>query len=192
MPRLDVGQGAGITHRRVLLAHRATGDKVAGKEDPMTRRFWAWSVLLGLLLALNSPTAASARAETTTTHFSDTASSPDANPCNGAPGTSTDTVRGVTHLTELADGSFHQTTTVTDTFSFVPNDPSQPSYTGKSTFRTGANLSSQNNFTSTITLNAHAEGSDGSRVTFHVVGHVTLHPDGTITVEFEKMRLSCR
>jgi len=144
-----------------------------------------------LLVALLTPLAALAQADTTTTHFSDTSSSPDVNPCTGATGTITDTIKGVTHVTELPDGSFHETTTVTDNFTFVPDDPSQPTYAGKSTFWDGENLSSQNNFTFTVTVSFHAKGSDGSRITGHVVAHITLHPDGTVTVEFEKDRLSC-
>jgi hypothetical protein len=157
----------------------------------MRLRMLACAAILGLLVALFTPMAALAQAETTTTHFSDTASSPDVNPCTGVPGTITDKVKGVTHVTALPDGSFHETTTVTDSFTFVPHDPSQPTYTGKNTFWAGANLNSQNNFIATVTFSFHAKGSDGSRITGHTVAHVTLHPDGTVTVEFEKERLSC-
>jgi hypothetical protein len=107
------------------------------------------------------------------------------------PGTTTETFKGVTHVTALPNGSFHETTTVTDRFTFVPDDPSQPTYTGKGTFWAGANLNSQNNFTATVTFSAHATGSDGSRVAFHGMAHVTLHADGTVTVEFERDRLNC-
>jgi hypothetical protein len=157
----------------------------------MRLRMLAWGAVLGLLVALFTPMAALAQAETTTVHFSDTVTFPDFNPCTGATGTTTDTFKGVTHVTALPDGSFHETTTVTDRFTFVPDDPSQPTYTGKGTFWAGANLNSQNNFTATVTINVHAKGSDGSRLTLHVVAHVTLHADGTVTVEFEKERLTC-
>jgi hypothetical protein len=157
----------------------------------MRLRLLAWGAMLGLLVTLLTPMAALAQAETTTTHFSDTLTHPDANPCTGATGTTTDNIKGVTHVTALPDGSFHATTTETDTFTFVPDDPSQPTYTGKSTTWFGANLSSQNNFTATFTTYFVVKGSDGSRLTGHVVAHVTLHPDGTVTVEFEKERLSC-
>jgi hypothetical protein len=157
----------------------------------MRLRLLAWGAVLGVLVALLTPMAALAQAETTTTHFSDTVSRPDVNPCTRAPGTTTETFKGVTHLTALPDGSFHETTTVTSRLTFVPDDPSQPTYTAKSTFWAGANLNSQNNFTSTATFSFHAKGSDGSRISGHVVVHVTLHPDGTVTVEFEKGRLRC-
>jgi hypothetical protein len=94
-------------------------------------------------------------------------------------------------LTELPDGSFHATITETDTFTFVPDDPSQPTYTGKSTFWNGENLSSRNHFTTTVTGHFVVKGCDGSRLSGHFVAHITLHPDGTVTVEFEKERLSC-
>jgi hypothetical protein len=116
---------------------------------------------------------------------------PDVNPCTGVTGMTTDTFKGVTHVTELPDGSFHETTTVTDSFTFVPDDPSQPTYTGKSTFWDGENLNSQNNFTATFTTHFTVKGSDGFRITGHVVAHITLHADGTVTVEFDTERLSC-
>ena len=72
----------------------------------------------------------------------------------------------------------------------MPDDPSQPTYTGRGTFWAGANLNSQNNSPDGH-HQLHAKGSDGSRLTGHVVAHVTLHADGTVTVEFEKERLSC-
>jgi hypothetical protein len=157
----------------------------------MRLRMLAWGAVLGLLVALLTPMTALAQAETTTTHFSNTVTFPDANPCTGAPGTTTETFKGVTHVTELPDGSFHETTTMTDRFTFVPDDPSQPTYTGRGTFWAGANLNSQNNFTATVTIQSVAKGSDGSRLTLHVVAHVTLHADGTVTVEFDRDRLGC-
>lgn len=115
----------------------------------------------------------------------------DVNPCTGVPGTLTDTFKGVNHVTALPNGSFHDTTTITDRLTFVPDDPSQPTYTGKATTWFGANLNSQNNFTATFTTHFTVKGTDGSRITGHEVAHVTVHADGTVTVEFEKARLTC-
>jgi hypothetical protein len=47
------------------------------------------------------------------------------------------------------------------------------------------------NFTATSTFHVVLKGSDGSRLTLHELAHVTLHADGTVTVEFEKARLTC-
>jgi hypothetical protein len=159
----------------------------------MRVRMLAAGALLALLVALLSPMAALAQAQTTTVHFSGTESTPDVNPCTGATGTLTETLRGVTHITELPDGTSHETTTATGTFTFVPDDPSQPTYTGHETFWDGENFTGQS-FTATFTGHVNARGSDGSRITDHFVAHVTITVVGTserVIVEFETERLSC-
>jgi hypothetical protein len=151
----------------------------------------AWGALLALFAAVAVPMTALAQAETTTTHFSGTMSEPDTNPCTGAPGTITLTARGVTHATELPDGSFHATTTITGTFTFVPEDPGQPTLTGKFTIQDSENFNQQNTTVTAMSVFL-ATGTDGSRVDAHLVFHITINPDGTVTVTFEKPRLSCR
>jgi hypothetical protein len=150
----------------------------------------AGAAVAGLLVALLSPIAAFAQAETTTVHVSGTESSPDVNPCTGATGTATQTLRGVEHVTELPNGTSHVTSTVTGSFTFVPDDPSQPTYTGHATFWDGENVNGKA-FTTTFTGHVNVRGTDGSRITDHFVAHVTVNPDGTATVEFETERLSC-
>jgi hypothetical protein len=156
----------------------------------MRVRMLAGGAMVGLLVALLIPMAAFAQAETTTIHFSGTESTADVNPCTGAPGTATQTLKGVTHITELPNGTEHETTTVTGTFTFVPNDPSQPTYTGHATFWDGENVNSKT-FTATFTGHVNVRGSDGSHLTDHFVAHVTINANGTATVEFETERLSC-
>jgi hypothetical protein len=156
----------------------------------MRVRMLAGAAVAGLLVALLSPMAALAQAQTTTVHFSGTESSPDVNPCTGATGTLTETLRGVTHVTELPDGTSHETTTATGTFTFVPDDPSQPTYSGHETFWDGENFNSKT-IAVTFTGHVNARGSDGSRITDHFVAHVTINANGTATVEFETERLSC-
>jgi hypothetical protein len=156
----------------------------------MRVRLLAWGALLGLLVALLTPMAAVAQAETTTTHFNVTESRADVNPCTGAPGTLTETAKGVTHVTELPNGTRHETTTGVGTFTFVPDDPNQPTYTGRETFSVSENFNSKT-FTLTFTTHINALGSDGSRFTAHFVGHVTINPDGSATVQFDTVRLSC-
>jgi len=150
----------------------------------------AGAALLGLLVALLTPMAAVAQAETTTTHFNVTGSSHHVNPCTGAPSTLTETIKGVTHVTALPNGTAHETTTGVGTFTFVPDDPSQPTYTGHATFWFGENVNGKA-FTTTFTGHVNVRGTDGSRITDHFVAHVTVNPDGTATVEFETERLSC-
>jgi hypothetical protein len=112
------------------------------------------------------------------------------NPCTGATGTATQTLHGVSHITELPNGTAHATATVTGTFTFVPDDPSQPTYTGHATFWDGENFNSKT-LTFTFTGHVNVRGSDGSHITDHFVAHVTVHSDGTVTVEFERERLNC-
>jgi hypothetical protein len=157
----------------------------------MGLRMLAGGPLLALLVAVAVPLPALAQAETTTTHFSDTISEPDTNPCTGAAGTITETFRGVTHVTGLPDGTEHETTTITGTFTFAPEDPSQPTLTGKLTIRAGQNLNKQNSVATAISVFL-ARGTDGSRADAHLVFHITVNPDGTVTVTLEKPRLSCR
>jgi hypothetical protein len=157
----------------------------------MRLRMLAWGAALGLLVALFTPMAALAQAETTTTHFSGTETLPEFNVCTGEPGTFIGTFEGVIHTTALPDGSFHETLTLVEEFLLVPDDPSQPTLTGKTTFREGANLNPQNNFTSTQTAYFVVKGTDGSMAAGSFVAHVTLQPDGTVTVAFEKFRVNC-
>jgi hypothetical protein len=156
----------------------------------MRVRILAAGALLGLLVALLSPIAAVAQAETTTIHFSGTESRTDVNPCTGAPGTLTEMLKGVTHITELPNGTEHETTTLTGTFTFVPNDPSQPTYSGHETIWDGENFNTKT-IAVTFTGHVNARGSDGSRITDHFVAHVTINANGTATVEFDTERLSC-
>ena len=156
----------------------------------MRVRMLAGAAVAGLLVALLIPMAAFAQAETTTVHISGTESTPDVNPCTGAPGTAAQTLKGVSHITELPNGTSHETTTVTGTFTFVPDDPSQPTYTGHATFWDGENF---NGKTIAVTFTGHVNvrGSDGSHITDHFVAHVTINANGTATVEFDNERLSC-
>lgn len=157
----------------------------------MRLRMLAWGAVLGLLVALFTPMAALAQAETTTTHFSDTETNPIFEVCTGAPVTFIGTFKGVIHTTALPDGSFHQTLTVVEEFLLVPDDPSQPTLTGKTIFREGSNLNPQNNFTFTQTAYFVVKGPDGPIVNGSEVIHVTRQPDGTVTVEFDKFRVHC-
>jgi hypothetical protein len=152
---MSYGHPAGHPWAGCPLPKRPPATRLPGRGESHAAADAGLGAILGLLVALLTPMVALAQADTTTTHFSDTASSPDVNPCTGVPGTITDSVKGVIHVTALSGGGFHETTTVTDNFRFVPDDPSQPTYTGKSTFWAGSNVSSRNNFTLTVTASFH-------------------------------------
>lgn len=156
----------------------------------MRLRLVAWLTGLAITGALLAPAAALAT-ETETIHFSDTESIPDVNPCSGATGTRTTDFKVVFHITALDNGTFHATGTLTGTISFVPDDPSQPTYTGPVAERFGENENSRN-FTHTETLNVVLTGSDGSRLDVHGLIHFTVNANGTVTSVIEVFRVTCR
>ena len=90
--------------------------------------------------------------------------SPRHQPCTGAPGTLNGTFKGVVHLTALPDGNSHFTLASVEDISVVLDDPSQPTYTGKTTFTEGSNLNPQNNCTFTNAAYFVLKGTDGSMV----------------------------
>src|SRR5215813_176776 len=142
-------------------------------------------VLVLLPAALLAPAAAAA-AETETTHFSGTVSRAELNLCSGAPGTLTIVSSGVIHATELGDGTVRMNGTTTGTVTFVPDDPSQPSYTGHLTERFGGDAN-----TFTIADNIVLHGSDGSLGKQHILLHLTVNANGTVTTSIDTNRLTC-
>lgn len=144
----------------------------------------------GLVAAVAAVSAAPATAAPATT-FTETVkgvteSFPEVNECSGATGTVTITYNGVFHVTELASGGFHVTGTQTGTFTFVPDDPSEPTYTGRFTTWFGENVNARN-LTGTFTFRVRGVGSDGSVLRFHQVAHFSVSATG-VTVEFDRTR----
>ncbi len=145
------------------------------------------AVFMGSLLA-SAP--ASARATTETIHVTNvTESHPDANPCSGATGTFSQTYSGVFHSTELPNGTSWFTGTLHGTATFVPNDPTQPTYTGKFT----AWFGDENNLKNGVeheTFRIRVQGTDGSVIMEHEVAHLGTSASG-LTFSFDKDRLTC-
>jgi hypothetical protein len=153
------------------------------------RRLLAWLMGLTLSAALLAPAAAFAT-ETTTIHFSGTESRAEANLCSGASGTLTIVFSGVVHTTDLEYGTVHMTGTTTGTVTFVPDDASQPSFTGNLTERFGQNVNSRNS-TITIADNIVLHGSDGSLGKQHILLHLTVNANGTVTSSIDTDKLTC-
>jgi type 1 fimbria pilin len=143
-------------------------------------------VIVLLPAALLAPAAAAAAAETGTIHFSGTDSRAEQNLCSGAPGTLTIVFSGVLHTTDSGDGTFHMTGATTGTVTFVPDDLSQPSYTGHLTERFGGDTN-----TFTIANNIVLHGSDGSLGKQHILFHITVNANGTVTTSIDTNRLTC-
>jgi hypothetical protein len=140
------------------------------------------------VVALLLVTTASVFAQTVTftqTFHHVTQTFPTSNPCTGVPGTVTVTFNGVVHATmDTTTGTGHMTETMTGDFVFVPDDPTQPTFTGHFTSWDGENQNIQN-FTATATFNLHGTGSDGSRLQAHMLAHISVSATG-ITIEFFK------
>ena len=104
-------------------AQVSTGNQVAGEGgSPMRLRMLAWGAVLGLLVALFTPMAALAQADTTTTHFSGTETLLIPDPCTGAPGTLTGTFAGVIHIQPtLIDSDSNPSKSMTSRPSFMSN-----------------------------------------------------------------------
>ena len=133
---------------------------------------------------------AGARATTETVHVANvTESNPDVNPCSRATGTLTQTYSGVFHSTELPNGTSWFTGTLHGTFSFVPDDSTQPSYAGKFTTWFG----DENNLRNEVeheTFRVRLLGTDGSVVMAHETAHMGTSASG-LSFSFDKARFTC-
>ena len=154
------------------------------------RQLLAWLPALMLLSALLAPTTAFAT-QTQTTHFSATDSRPDQqNPCSGASGTLTIVLSGVLHTTDLGDGTVQMTVTTTGTVTFVPDDPSQASFTGHLA-GSSSKIVNARNATITNAENVVVYGSDGSLGKQHILLHLTVNANGTVTSSIEITEFTC-
>jgi hypothetical protein len=112
------------------------------------------------------------------------------NPCSGATIVSADAIgNGVVHETFFPAGD-EAWGTFTETGKVTIVDDAGVTYTGHLTIWGNFNVNernSNNTFTFTIMLN----GSDGSTIAAHEVQHFALNANGTVTVDFDTMRLTC-
>jgi hypothetical protein len=154
------------------------------------RRLLAFLPALMLSAALLAPTAAFA-AETETIHFRLPAVSlPERNPCSGATGTLTIMLSVVMHTTDLGDGTVHRTTTTTGTVTFIPNDPSQASFSGHLA-ESDSQITNPRNAIETNAENVIVHGSDGSLGKQHILTHLTVNANGTVTSSIDIMEFTC-
>jgi hypothetical protein len=148
------------------------------------------AVIAVLLVAAPNARAAGAGAVSYTQTFKNvTETSHDVNPCSGAPATVTITYNGVFHVTVLTSGpdagTFWVTGTQTGNFVLVPDDTTQPTYTGHFTVRVGENENLHNG-AATVTFNVRGTGSDGSTLSFHETEHVSVSASG-VFIAFGKL-----
>jgi hypothetical protein len=135
-----------------------------------------------------------------TTHFADEpAVFVDVNPCDPSQEveiTSSDT--GVIHFSLFADGTVHITGTIRSTISvdLLPTDGT-PDATGRTVvwFGTNGRIAETGEAfgkgESTFTFNAQVTFADGTRISFHQVGHVVFDETGVVKLEFFKEKVHC-
>jgi hypothetical protein len=80
--------------------------------------------------------------------------------------------------------------TMTGMVTFVPDDPSQTSFTGHLTEWSGQNVNASNS-TITVAHNIVLHGSDGSLGKQHILVHVTVNANGTVTSSIDTDQLTC-
>jgi hypothetical protein len=127
------------------------------------------TILAAVALALG--TAAQAGASAVTTNISlagQNSVEPGSPTCAGGTATNTFTFKtGHYHETDHPDGTVHDTLTVEGSFLQVPDDPSQPTYTGHFAFWDGDNFNKNVRISPNFTTNITAIGSDGSVIHVH-------------------------
>lgn len=103
-------------------------------------------------------------------------------PCVGK-ATITITYNAVFHATQLDDGTYHLTGTLTGTFTA---ETKQATYSGHFTQWFGEN-SNRKSFNGTFTFHVSGSGTDGSTINFQETAHFSVSASGA-TVEFDKAR----
>ena len=155
----------------------------------------AFAVVALTVAAVASAASPNGQTVTQTQHVHGSFYEPNAsNPCTG------DTFNGgqgalfdgnlVNHVTFFTNSdelwaTFTETGSVTAT-----DDGTGVTYSGHATAWGNFNMNERNQ-TSAFTLTIHLSGSDGSTITAHETTAFVLNANGTVTVNFDKMNLSC-
>ena len=142
-----------------------------------------------LLLCAPAADALASGADTVTIHDRFIGINPGQNPCSGAAGTVIDINDVHFHITTLANGTINETGHNTATVTFIPDNPSQPTYQGHETYAS-ADSGNGTRFVTTTTFHIRMRGTDGSFLTLREVAHTTIGPNGATSV-FDMPTLSC-
>jgi hypothetical protein len=143
-------------------------------------------------LALTGSASASGgtHTQTSTDNFHGTQTSTVENPCTGNALDLTQISNIVFHMTWFPAGDELWTTYTEEDKSTAVDELTGVTYTGHGTFWGNANINRQSaNWT--FTSNLEVKGSDGSTIASHEVGHVTVLPDNSVSVAFDKPSLTC-
>jgi len=111
------------------------------------------------------------------------------NDCTGVEGTLSRTFRGFIQTTTRPDGTtLFRGWLRADDATFVPDDPEQPTFTGREDVHVSM-VSNSAAATISFVLHFSATGSDGSTASVKEVEHLTISAGGE--VEFEKLVVLC-
>jgi hypothetical protein len=119
-------------------------------------------------------------------------SDPVTNPCTGAPGTLTAIAANeVFHITFFTNGDeLWVTGTDEGTATFTPDNPTGVSASGHFAAWFGESLNEKNDVQHD-TFNLTLTNTDGSHVIVHETSHLSTNASGVVTVNFDKMSVSC-
>jgi hypothetical protein len=145
---------------------------------------------IAVVLAAGASAAGGDHTQTLTQNFHGLNTSTATNPCNGDTIDLSQSSNIVSHETffpagDEAWGTFTEEDKVVGT-----DEGTGVVFSGHSTFWGNFNLNNQNS-NSTFTGSVHVTGSDGSSIRYHEVGHITMLPDGSISVSFDKPSITC-
>jgi hypothetical protein len=132
-------------------------------------------------LLLSAPAAFAGAESFTIAEKGVTESFTDVLPCVSDSADITITYNSIFHITELDNGSYHVSGTLTGTFTAVADGVT---YTGRFTQWFGENENSPNS-EGTTTFSVRGTSADGSRITFSEVFHYTITATGVET-NFDK------
>jgi hypothetical protein len=112
------------------------------------------------------------------------------NPCTGADIISVDASGNTVFHNTYFPGGDEYWVTGTETGTITIVDSNDVTYTGRLTLWFGSNWNEKNE-NNTFTLTLTLRGSDGSTITTHEVQHFALNANGVVTVNFDRMTLTC-
>ena len=164
----------------------------------MTRRLVGVAIVAAVVALLTAGAAladAGGRGTVTiTTHDHDVTlfSDPVTNPCTAAPGTLTAVAANtVFHVTFFTNGDeFWVTGTAEGTATFTPDDPSGVSASGHFAAWFGESSNEKNDVQHDI-FNLTLTNTDCSYVIVHETTNLSTNAAGVVTVNFDKMSVSC-
>jgi hypothetical protein len=112
------------------------------------------------------------------------------NPCSGADIVSAEASGTVVNHVTFFPAGDEVWATFTETGKINLVDSNNVAYTGNVTAWGNFNMNERNSNNS-FTLTVQLRGSDGSSITVHEVQHFALNANGVVTVNFDRMTLSC-